>query len=430
MTTPDAGPPRIFYGWYIVGSGTLSSFLSVAIFLHSMGTYITDMREELGWSMTAISLGFSLKSLPSGLLAPLIGYLIDRLGPRLIATIGAILLTAGLLLFAGMNSLWMFYLASTVMSLGQGMSMTPYSVAIVNWFARRRGRASSLLSMGQGSGYVGVYPITLFLILLGWRQAAVIAALFYAAISLPLAQVIRHRPGPYGYLPDGEPLHVAKHDVGTHNTRTAEEADFGVKDALRSSKFWLVLFTIALQSFHNNIFNVHMIPHMRNVGFSAGGAALVISVYGIIQTIGRPLFGWIGDKVGRYHLLMASQPIMAIGWIPIAFISPNPWILALYFMFAASGHAAHRAVDQAVVADFFGTWRYGTIRGMISSISQVGNIIGPLFAGLMFDTFGSFRLAFLILVPVAALGIPALMVAGRPAPAETPVPTIETQGNG
>ena len=412
----EASHQRVFYGWYIVAAGTASSFIATAIFVQSMGSFLPEIRDDLGWSMAAISFGFSLRTLEHGLLAPVTGYLIDRLGPRLMASVGVIVMTAGLFLFSRMTSLWMLYLATTVMAIGQGpSSITPYSVAIMNWFTRKRGQASAFTAVGYGGAYIGVYPITLLLILFGWRQAAIIAALVFCVVNLVLAQVIRHRPQPYGYLPDGGRIPTSLGEAPSQGASVGADESFTAKDALRSRAFWLLLFGISLQSFHSSVYNLHMIPHMRNQGFSAVGAALVISFYGVTQVVGRPLFGWIGDKVGRYRLLTFSHLLPAVGWIPAAYVSSNNlWMEALYFMAMAPGHAAHRAVDQAVVADFFGTKRYGTIRGLISFIGMVGSFAGPLFGGFMFDRHQNYRLAFLIIAPLAALGTPALMMAGKP----------------
>ena len=425
----QVAPSRVFYGWYIVAAGSVSSFIGVAIFMHSMGAFIPEMRDEFGWSMAAISFGFSLKQFEHGLLAPVTGYLIDRLGPRLMATIGVIVMTAGLILFARMNSLWMFYLAATVMAVGQGMgSTTAFSAAIMHWFVRRRGQASSILAMGFGSGYIGVYPVTLLMILFGWRQAATIAALFFFATGLPLAQVIRHRPEPYGYLPDGNQSPATTGDPGTRQVQGIEADSFTVKDALRSTTFWLVLFATSVFNFHTGLYNVHIIPHMRNVGFSAKGAATVIALYGVTQTIGRPLWGWVGDRIGRYRVVMMSHLIMGIGWVAIAFVSSgNFWTVALYFVAFAPGHAAHQSNHQAVMADFFGTRRYATIRGLMSSLALVGGVLGPIFAGRMFDVYGNYRRAFLIIAPIAAVGAPAIFLAGKPTLAGGPAPAGEAQ---
>ena len=414
-SAPDRAP-RIFYGWYIVGAGTILGFLNLTIFMVGPGVFINDIREEMGWSMTAISFGFSLKQFEHGLLAPISGYLIDRLGPRLVATVGIIIMSLGLLLFAVMTSLWVFYVAATIIAIGQGTgSMLAFSTAVMHWFRRKRGQASGILAMGRAWGYIGVLGLTWLLVNFGWRWAAAIAAIIFCVFSLPLAQVIRHRPEPYGYLPDGDHLPTITKDENVPHVSTDEADSYSVKEALRSVAFWMVLFANALYGFCNNINLVHLIPALRVAGFSATGAGTLVAVFGGIQVIGRLTAGWLGDKIGRHRLLMASFVLLSLGWLFLANISQDRfWVTALYLLTYTTGQSAHTVTAQTVVADFFGTRRYATIRGLMSSLSLVGAIIGPVFAGIMFDAFGNYHLTFITLAIVISLGTPAIFLAGKP----------------
>ena len=407
--------PRIFYGWYIVGAGAFSNFINLGIFQVGLSAFIKDVQASQGWSLSAISLGFSLKQFEQGLLSPLSGYLIDRIGPRIMACIGVVIMTIGLLIFARMDSLLSFYIAATVIAVGQGMgAQHAYPAAAVHWFFRKRGRAVSILSMGNAWGYTGVLGITLLLVLFGWRGAATISAFIFCGVSLPLALVIRHKPGPYGYLPDGDTLE-STHAKGNPRSSTDIADSFTVKEAMRSLSFWLVLLCNALYSFTTTVNHVHQIPQLRSQGFSPQGAAYVVAVYGGIQAIARLSSGWIGDKIGRHRVYLVSFILLGAGWITFAYISPDKfWTIPLYFLTYGLGHASYVVSGQAVVADFFGTRRYATIRGVMSSISVLGGVLGPVFAGYMFDVQGDYRLAFLILGPIIAIGAPAILAAGKP----------------
>ena len=161
QSAPSTRPGRIFYGWYIVAAGTITSFVNMAVFMVGLSIFIKDMRDEMGWSLTAISLGFSLKQLETGILAPVSGYLIDKVGPRIMAAFGNVVMTVGLLLFARMDSIWEFYVASFIIAVGQGMGAhMAYITPVMHWFHRKRGIASSFIAMGRGWGYVGSLPIT------------------------------------------------------------------------------------------------------------------------------------------------------------------------------------------------------------------------------------------------------------------------------
>src|SRR5262245_44055138 len=93
-------PSSIFYGWYIVVAGAGASFLLLGITAFGFGVLISGFREEYGWSLSAIALGFSIRSLEQGMLSPFTGYFMDRLGPRRAATIGVVIVALSLFVFS------------------------------------------------------------------------------------------------------------------------------------------------------------------------------------------------------------------------------------------------------------------------------------------------------------------------------------------
>jgi sugar phosphate permease len=131
----------LFYGWWVTLGGAASNFLVIGIVAFGFGVFVQPLRDEMGWSVAAISAGVSLRSAEQGLLAPLTGMLVDRVGPRRMAIGGMIMLVVGLVLFSQARSLTAFYVSSLVIALGQSTaSFTPFSVAVVAWFRRMRGR--------------------------------------------------------------------------------------------------------------------------------------------------------------------------------------------------------------------------------------------------------------------------------------------------
>ena len=430
ITPGQTRVPKVFYGWYIVAAGTVSSFMNMAVYMVGLSVFIKDLRDEMGWSIAAISIGFSLKQFETGLLAPVSGYLIDRVGPRVMAVFGAVVMTIGLLIFANMHSIQIFLLAALVIALGQGMGAhMAYITPVMHWFQRKRGRASSFLAMGRGWGYVGALPITFLLVRYGWRQAATVAAIVSFVVTIPMALVLRHRPEPYGYLPDGARIPPTDDTVPGRTPGPAHDESFTVKAAMHTLPFWMVLLANIFYGFSTSTNHVHMITHMRFTGFSAPAAALVITFYGAVQVVGRLGSGWLGDKMGRHRLLLVSFPMMGVGWVAIAMISPDTlwWSVPLYYLTYGLGQAAHTVTQQTIVADFFGPRRYATIRGVMNPMSVGGGIVGPLFAGFMFDAFESYKLAFFIMGPLITLGAPAIFMAGKPTLTAEPEPAPATE---
>ena len=111
--------PRFFYGWTMVAAGSASNFLVFGMIVFAFSTLIDPMREELGWTVAAISLGFSIRSFEQGGMSPVTGFLVDRFGPRRMAVTGILIASLGLVMFSQAYHLWTYYLASIVISFGQ-----------------------------------------------------------------------------------------------------------------------------------------------------------------------------------------------------------------------------------------------------------------------------------------------------------------------
>ena len=390
-------------------------FVNFGVFSIGQSLFVKDVQDEFSWGVAAISAGFSLRTLESGLMAPFGGVIIDKLGPKKVAIIGTVIQTIGLVIFATMEHLWQFYLSSFIVAFGQGLGAgQAFMNPVVFWFNRKRGQASAWIASGRGWAYMAAFPLSVILTMSGWRTAALASAVVYCAISIPCALVIRDRPEKYGYLPDGEPLPPIAD--GAKRAPPPEAEGFGAKQAMMTRAFWMILIVNMVFSCVTQTHQTHIITHLRYTGFAVQTASLIASFYGAFQVVGRLGAGWVGDRVGRMRMLAASTVFMAVGFCVIAFITPsNMWLtVPLYFATYGVGHASHIVVQQTVVADYFGPRRFATIRGFMSPISVFGSLLGPFLAGVAFDHFGTFKQAWFALAPVALLAGVALMLAGKP----------------
>ena len=409
--------PRIFYGWYIVAAATAAGFINFSVFQLGQALFVKDVSDEFQWSVTAIAIGFSLRTFEQGIMGPIGGYMIDRFGSRTMALLGIVFMFAGLVNFAYMHHLWQFYFSSFIIAFGQGIGANQaYLNPVVSWFRRKRGHASSFIAMGRGWSYIGILPISLLLVWYGWRDAALITAFVYLAVSVPCALVLRDRPEPYGYLPDGEPLPTTDEGLEESRSRRSDEGGFSVREALRQRAFWMVLINTTLYSYSQQTYAVQFLPFLRFSGFSPAAAALILTGHGIIQVAGRLAVGWVADRTGRWNTMRLSQYLMAVGWLLMAFISPaRMWIvLPFFYLFFGLGQAAYTVTSQTIVADYFGSRRFATIRGMMNPVAVIGSVIGPVAAGLSQDHLGTYAPAFLVLVPMMLIGAFTLTLAGQP----------------
>ncbi len=406
---------RIFYGWYIALAGAFTSFFTFGVVGFGFGVFIEPIREETGWSLAAISVGFSLRSFEHGLLAPITGALVDRLGARRMAIAGVLIVGVGLLLFSQARVLWVYYLASLVVGSGESLgSSTAYSASLMRWFDRKRGQALGLLASARGAGYFMVPALAVLIGALGWRSTLVIAALVIVSVVLPLSFVLRNRPEPYGYRPDGAAA------PATPAASTASAADslgdgMTVAEALRTPAFYLLGAATAIGGATQISWIVHQVPHLQNVGFTLQGAALITGAYGLFQVPLRFICGWFGDIIGRRRLYVIAYLLQALGMLIFAWLSPDRmWLLPAYFLTFPFAHAAWVAMFMTLIADYFGTRYFATIRGLTSTMMMPLGFATPIIAGWSFDELGSYRLVFTVYALITLSGAVLLLLIRRP----------------
>ncbi len=195
---------RVFYGWWIVVATFFLALLMGGFIVLGFTAFFEPIASEFGWSYAQISLAASLLGVEAGILAPVVGLLVDRWGPRRIVFIAGIVTGFGLLLLSRTSSLAMYYGAFALVSLGySGFGPTILMTAISNWFRRRIGTAVGIMASGFACGGIMIPLLVRLIDVYSWRNAFVILCLALWVIGLPLALLLRHKPEQYGCLPDG-----------------------------------------------------------------------------------------------------------------------------------------------------------------------------------------------------------------------------------
>lgn len=379
-TTPRQ-QPRLFYGWYVALAGASNNFIVFGLTVWGFGVFIEPLRREFHWSTAAIAAGFSIRSFQQGFMAPFAGVLIDRFGPRRMVVLGTLLLARGLLLFASAHNLTMYYGASLVIAMGQSIgSFTAFSAALMRWFVRKRGRAMGVLNAGNGAGYLLVPAVAFLVTHAGWREALVAGAALLLALGVPLALLVRDDPEDVGQAPDGDPV------VQRVGGERAALPGLSVREAVHVPAFYLLALAQAAGGATISGWTVHTIPHLEHAGVSLGAATMVGVIYAVCQLAFRPTAGVLGDRFGRRRMFALAYALQAIGIVLFAFVSRDRlWVLPLYYATFAFGQAAWSVLQAAIVADYFGPRRFGTINGLVNIVQMPLGLASPIIAGYVFD---------------------------------------------
>ena len=414
---PVPRQPRIFFGWYIVAGGAVLSAILGGLMFHAFGQYVVVFEEEFGWSRTALSVAFSVQMVESGLLGPVQGFALDRYGPRRIMMVGITIFAIGFLLLSRINTLPAFYGAFLVIALGMSIgSMMGVSVAVVNWFNRRRALAMAIMSLGFAAGGFLQPAVAWSLDNIGWRDTSVVSGLVVLFVGLPLAGLMRHRPEQYGYRVDGDPPGATAGGDRTGPGAAAVEINFTWQEAMRTRAFWLISIGHAFALLIMGAVMVHFVAHLNDsLGYSLSQAANVILLITVTSIAGMLIGGILGDRMPmRYILAVAMLGHMA-SLIVLTVMTSAAGVIVFAALHGLS-FGVRGPLTMAIRADYFGRAAFGTVMGFSSLIILIGMVAGPIIAGLSFDLTGDYRAGFVVLAAIAGLGAFVFLVSTPPDP--------------
>jgi MFS family permease len=411
MTNSKRPRFRLFYGWYIVGAFVLISIYCSGVMTRSFTALIEPIVDEFQWSYAVVSVAASIGGLESGLLAPLVGFLFDRWGPRKLIFAGATVTGFGLLLLSRTNSLAMFYVSFILISAALSISTGVVPMTVVgNWFRRRVSLATGIVVSGVAAGGILVPLVTWVVDTYQWRMAMVIFGLGAWAIIFPLALVVRHRPEQYGYLADGETSE--KIDVEeVQITANYQETEIGARQALKSRVFWHIALSMMCHFMVAIAVTSHVMPYLSSIGIPRATSSLVAMAVPLVTIAGRLSFGWFGDRFDKRKVTASGMALMTIGMLLFNYIDiAGAWLLVVFIIIFGIGYGGPVPMSVALIREYFGRASLGTILGLAMGVAYVGSLIGPPLAGGLYDAYGSYRGAWFIMAGVAFVGMISLII--------------------
>jgi MFS family permease len=433
--TPGEGRPR-YYGWVVAWTAFAVLSLTYGV-QFSFGVLLPSIAEDLDISRTAASLCFSVYVFVYSALSSWSGAVTDRRGPRIVLVAGAVLLGAGYALSAMAQNLWQLLVAlGLIAGAGMSASFVPCNATVVRWFVRRRGQALSISTSG-GSFAAVAMPLlmgaligrTSWRVLYGVMAAVVFVGLLVASrllIASPEAKGVpiegelirRRRPAPPP-VPEGTPgtagtagtaasggaVTVTVTDVG------AEEPSLTRAEAMRTRPFWILAGIFLCTWLVVFLPLVHLPPFARSLGASAGVAATLVSAIGIGGLLGRTMTGGVSDRIGAELTLGIVLGVQVVAFLVFA----AGGTLAVVYPAAVAygfGYGGTTTVFPAIVGNRFGRAHAGAIVGLLFAGAGSAAAVGPFAAAWIYDSTGSYRIAFLLSAAVNLIGV-SLVVALR-----------------
>jgi MFS family permease len=418
-------PPKFYYGWAIVGLAILSMSFWFGV-RTTFSVFFVALIDHFHWTRAEAAGAQSIAMLVYMTMAPIIGVLVDRIGPRKTILPGIVLTGLGFLLCTQIESLFQFYLFfGAIVGIGVTcLSIAPFTVLLAHWFEHRRGAANGLASIGIGTGTLFFVPFIQYLISTqGWQFAYLIFGLLVLMIPLPLnAFFLRHTPKELGLLPDGETLkRIEETDLKkVTETRVADSPstrdERRYQDILKNPRFWGLLFFPSLVSFGAYFIIVHHVKYLTDLGVERNWAASLFAGIGALSAGFRFFWGWLSDRTGREIAFTLGMICFTLG-VLFLLLFERFRVTPILYLFAAcfgSGWGATAPLFMSIAADLYKGRNFGWIYGTLEGVLGIGAALGAYVGGAIFDRTGSYFWGFILIMVFNLISIPLVwLVAPR-----------------
>jgi len=373
----------------------------------TLSVFVFPISDDLGWSRTMIAGAASLGGLVSAAASPIVGWVSDRYGVRLVLTVSVLALGISTFSLAWATVPITFYLA---FGMGRVLFSTSFqigsSVAISRWFVRRRGRATGMLFLSHSVGMV-FFPLLAGMVIHSWGwQAAwmILGAIVWISALAPVSVLIRQSPEQMGLTPD-IPSNMEGDNIGSGPAGSGEPS-WTLGDASRTRTIWLLALATGILFLLQAGTNTHQGAFFIDQGLGVAVAALSISFNAAFTGIGSLIWGWLLERIPVRYCYAAVALLMAaaLALFPLVNTIWEALLTASIWGVAVGGILV---VPAVAYANYFGRQSIGAIRGITEPFVSLGQAVGAVFSGLVFDLTGNYHAAFvtLAILGVATIGL-------------------------
>ena len=415
MLGEDGWLRNSYYGWRVLAACSVLGLMTGGIFYRGFTVFFLPIQRDLDLSRAATSLIFALSVAEGGLSGPLLGYLIDKLGSRPLIIVGGLYAGVGFIALSFVDSYLPFLIVYLGMvSAGVAVGLDPTLMAAVNrWFVRRKAVALSVLTSSYPLGGVLFVPLLgLGVSVLGWRDVVLYTGIFLCIVVVPPALYVLKSPESAGIPIDAELDRVPAAGKESGDPSPPVEADFTVREALRTRSYWLLISATCLRIGGNSAMLVHLVPILVWKGTEELTAASIAALYFFLTVPMRMSAGFLAQRYNMRKLLFGAMLWGAFVLVGLVLLEGN-WV-PLAFVFCMVLIEICTPINWAVFGSFFGRRSFATLYGFTSMFVGTLMLVSPVYAGWIFDRTDEYDIALFTFAIFNALSGVLFLSATRP----------------
>tara|TARA_B100000949_G_C14284801_1_gene453645 strand:+ start:1761 stop:3017 length:1257 start_codon:yes stop_codon:yes gene_type:complete len=365
---------------------------------------VVVMRDNFGWSLTAIVLAYSFRSIVGALLAPYAGIMGDRYGAKRVMLVGAAFFAGGLVLLSTITQIWqLFIYYSIVLGIAQAMFRVNIPTTVAAWFKKKLGVAVGIQQSAGGMGASVLAPgLTILLTQTDWQTAFMLIGTIGGALVFALLAFFHGEPADHGMRPYGTDENDKTPVEAFTSAVSKVRSQVFLKHARQTRAFWFLPLVHHLGCVGHSIVMVHGVFYATTKGVSLEAAAFIISIYSFSSVASRLMVPILADRLGAKGVMACFYFIQGAA-VLMLFWTTEPWQFYIFAVVFGVGFGGEMSAFLVVNRQYFGMGPVRTVFGVQSMASGLGMALGGLVGSVIYDVFGSYNLAWIVSL-VGSLG--------------------------
>ena len=396
------------YGWVVLGL-IFGNLVVEGGIRNSAPVFLPALKSSFGGSTALTAAVFSMSGVVGGFIAPVIGRILDKIGPRYLFPIAGVIILLGFLASSMVSNIWQLFIFYSVLATLGHTTIGAFSATAVlaPWFPSNKGVILGIADSGNPAGQAIFTPLSqLIIINYGWRSGFRVLGVLFFLLTVPLNLLFQRRP-PNPNADEQNSFdedHLTKGDA----SNLSDNFDDGLNVA-REPAVWFLLISRATGTISHQMTNLHIISFFVFAGYGGIQAATALGIAGLFGIGARPIFGILSDRIGREIIftIAMGMTFMSILVVLLFTEGANLWALIVFVALTGLSDGLNGLLLGAKAADIYPSNVLGSVSGMVDVGRGIGWATGGILTGLMFDQYGDYNLAysvaaFLVLLSIAS----------------------------